>query len=65
MKWIIRCQLAMNERISALQQQRDRGASEVLGWVMLGAITVTVVALVYVAVEAKVLEKIGIIESTG
>lgn len=62
MKLIIAAQLWARERLDHMTnlEERERGESA-LGWVLIAAATVAIIALVYAAINSKVAEKIGVI----
>lgn len=63
MRLIIRTQLWAKGRIAqATGPERERG--DALAWVLIAAATVTIVGLVYAAINGKVAEKIGIIKGS-
>jgi hypothetical protein len=60
LKLLIYTQLFMKDRIAQMRgEERDRGSA--LEWVLIAAATALIIAAVYAAIQAKALEKIGII----
>jgi hypothetical protein len=60
LRLLIYARLLVNDRIAHMRgEDRDRGSA--LEWVLIAAATALIIAAVYAAVQAKALEKIGII----
>lgn len=62
MRFVVSAQLWARERLAQMRdlEERERGESA-LGWVLIAAATVAIIALVYAAINSKVAEKIGVI----
>jgi len=61
LKLFVYTQLFIEDRIAWMRgEERDRGASA-LEWVLISAAVALIIAAVYAAIQAKALEKIGII----